>query len=167
MPTIRLAAGAGAALLLITSSGHPLVVAVLLGVAALDATAGLAAALAGLSAALRWGTGALDAAAGAQAVLGPAVLVGPEAAAAGSALAALALLVAAPRGWVAVPFGLAAGLVVAGPAAATVEDAVIRFGAATLGVGLAVVAGRVVPQRVALPAAAALGLVAVVLQVIS
>lgn len=167
MPTIRLAAAAGAVLLLLTSSGHVLVVGVLLGVVALDATAGLVSVVAGLGAALRWGTGSLRVAAGAQAVLGPAVVVGPELAAAGAGAGGIALVLAAPAGWAAVPFGLAAGLLAAGPAAATGPDAAVRFGAGVLGIAAAWTAGRFLPRRLSGPMGLVAAAAAVVLQVVA
>ena len=165
VPTIRLAAGAGAVVLLLSSSGHVVVVGVLLGVVALDATAGVSSIVAGLGAALRWGTGSLQVAAGAQAVLGPAVVVGPELAAAGAGAGGLALLLACPGGWAAVPFGLAAGMVAAGPAATSGPDAALRVVAALAAVGAGWLSGRFLPKRVAQPAALVAAAAAVALQV--
>lgn len=167
VPAIRLAAGAGAGILLLTSSGHPLVVAVLLGMVAANATAGLTSALAGIAAALRWGTGSLSASAGAQAVLGPAADVGPALAAGGSVAGAVGVVLVSPGGWAAIPFGLAAGLLVAGPSAITAGDAAIRFGAAGACIALAWASGRLLPRRIALPLGLVAGLASVALQVLS
>src|SRR5260221_532360 len=72
-----------------------------------------AVALAALAVVARWGTGWLAALAGGQAVLGPAGLFGTAAAVGSAWYAGAAIVLASPGGWLAVPFGASAGLVVA------------------------------------------------------
>lgn len=163
--SIRLAAGAGAALVVVTSAGHPLVLAVLLGVTAWSSVAGLAAVLAGLGASLRWASSSFAAFSGAQAVLGAGLVVGPPMAAAGAAIGAGALVLASPGGVASLPFGLAAALVVAGPAAVTPGSAAVRAVGALVCVGLAWASGRFLARGVAGPLGVVLGVVAVALQV--
>ena len=88
---------------------------VLLGLAALELTSVAVAGAAFTAVVLRWGSTSLAAIAGGQAVLGPAVAVGPWAAAVSTAAAAVALLCVAEPGPTAVPFGLAAALLVSWP----------------------------------------------------
>lgn len=114
--------------------------------------AAVAAAVAVVSFALRWGVTSLEGIAGAQSVLGPGGLVGPELATASSWCAAAALIVVSPRDWRAAAFGLAAAISVAGPTAATVGDVALRVLASAVGVGAAVVAGRLLPATVGRPA---------------
>jgi hypothetical protein len=115
---------AAAAVVALVSRGDVVVLAVLLGLAAASAIAGAAAAVALGAATVRWGTSSLGAIAGDQAVLGVAGATGSSAAIASAWIAAVALLLAVPprpsvAGWRgrvhAVPFGLAAAAVVAGP----------------------------------------------------
>ncbi len=89
---VRLAAGAGALVMALTSSGDALVVAVLLGLAAWDPAPALVAVAAGAIVWLRIGAASLDALAGTQAAVGAAVATGPVLAAVASGGAALALL---------------------------------------------------------------------------
>lgn len=162
---LGLAAGAGAAAMVVSSSGEVVLLAVLLGLAAADAFAGAVALLALGAVALRWGTTSLDAIAGAQTVLGPGAAVGPIAAAASAACAAAALVLVRARGWAALLFGVTAALIVAGPGAGRPELAVVRAGAAILGAGLALGAQRWAPpvwRRLALGLAAAAVFLAVV-----
>ena len=138
---LRLAVGAGAAALVLTGRGDAYLLALLLGLAALDA---LAAATAGAVATVllaRWGSSSLAAAAGAQSVLGLGFLVGPVPAAIAVVLAALALFAAAPPDRLAVVFGATAGIVLAGPSFATFPGALVRIlavaaGGAAAGYGL-------------------------------
>ena len=123
----------------------------------------MTAALAGLAFAARWGTTSLDAISGAQAVLGPAGVVGPPLAAASAWCGAAALVLAVPGRWAAPAFGLAAGLGVAGPSAATLQELAVRVGAGGAGAALALAVDRVAPPRVARPAALALAAAAGVL----
>lgn len=136
---LRLAA-AGAAALVVGSTGDAFLLAVLLGVVAGDVVAGAAAAGVALALLARWGSSSLAAVAGAQAVLGPAVLLGPPVSAASVWLATLALVVVAPVGWRAVLFGAAAGLVACGPAATTLGNAGLRVVGLVVGAGLVYVA---------------------------
>lgn len=134
---LRLGAAAGAASLVLLSTGDAFLLAVLLGVAALDVLAGGTVAAVGVVLLARWGSSSLTAAAGAQAVLGPGFLVGPRPAAAAITLAAVSLVLVAPAGLVAVAFGAAAGLVAAGPSAGSIGDAAVR----ALGLGAGAAAG--------------------------
>ena len=151
----------------LTSTGNVVLLAVLLGVASGDLVAAAAVAAAGLSIALRWGSTSLDAVAGAQAVLGPGGAVGPGAAAASAWCAAAALVLATPRGWRAPAFGLAAGLCVAGPAAADGGDLALRVAAGVAAGALAVAAGRWLPSAAARPAALVLAVTAAVLVLVA
>jgi hypothetical protein len=79
--------------------------------------------------------------------LGPALAVGPVAAAVSAGAAAVALLCVATPGPSAVPFGVAAAVVVAGPAATSPTRFAIRVVAAIAGALLAlVVTSRMSPQ---------------------
>jgi hypothetical protein len=99
------------------STGDVFLLAVLLGLAALDLLSGGVAALAMVSVVGRWGTTSLAALAGGQAVLGAAGWTGTTALVASSWAGAAALVLACPEGWVpAVAFGAAAAQLVAGPA---------------------------------------------------
>lgn len=137
---LRLAAAAGAAALVVGSTGDAFLLAVLLGVVAGDVVAGAAAAGVALALLARWGSSSLAAVAGAQAVLGPAVVLGPPVSAASVWLATLALVVVAPVGWRAVLFGATAGLVACGPAATTLGNAGLRVLGVVVGAGLVYVA---------------------------
>lgn len=127
---------------MLLSTGDVFVTAALLGLTARDARRFAVCVLAVLAATVRWGSPSLASVAGAQAVLGPAVAVGPVLAAVSAGLAAVAVLLVAPRGWRAVPFGLAAALVAAGPAATGWVEAAVRAPAALAGVLLALLVGR-------------------------
>lgn len=130
-------------------------------------TAGVGALLAAAAVVVRWRTPSLELLAGAQAVLGPAGWVGPAPAAAAAWCAAAAFVLGAgpvggrggelapvPVGTArAVAAGLAATAVVAGPG--PTEGVWLRVAAAVGAVGLAWVAGRLLPPWPA--AAAALG----------
>ena len=156
---VGLAAVAAATALAGTSSGDVVLLAVLLGLAAGDLTAGVCAALALAALAVRWGSTSLDAIAGAQAVLGAGGLVGPAAAVAAAWAAGAALVLAPRREWQTVAFGAASAVCVAGPSIAGFGDAVVRVAGVTAGVGAALVLGRRVPAparaRAALGSAAA------------
>jgi hypothetical protein len=145
-------------------------VAVLLGLAAVDTAIAGVGALVALSVLGRWGTTSLSALAGLQAVVGPAGLRGSAIATASSWVAAAALLTASAtmsRRLPALAAGLTAALVVAGPSVPTASDALVRGGAAIAGAGLAaLVAGRV-PRRAGIPAALGLGAAAAVLSVLA
>ena len=133
---LRLAAVAGAAALVVGSTGDAFLLAVLLGVAAADVVAGAAAIGVALALLARWGSSSLAAVAGAQAVLGPAVALGPVVSGASVWLATLALVVVAPAGWRAVLFGATAGLVACGPAATSWANAGWRLLGLVVGAGL-------------------------------
>jgi hypothetical protein len=64
-----------------------------------------------------------------------------------------------------VSLGLAAGLVVAGPSAATLGSALVRAAGAMVGLGLALLCARLVPRRVAVALGLALAAAAAVLGV--
>lgn len=123
-PSIAVAAGMAGAVLAATSTGSAVVAALLIGVATLDRRSAAAAVLAVLATALRFRTTGLDDLAGIQSVLGLAGEVGPATGAAASWLAAAAVLLAAsppPRArgvavlLPALPCGLLAAALVAGP----------------------------------------------------
>ena len=162
----HLGAGAGAAVMAATSSGDVLLLGVVLGMAASHVAAGVVGALAGLTVLLRWGSPSLSALAGGQAVLGAAGWTGTVSQVASSWLAAAGLVLAAPPGLVpAVAFGCAAGAVVAGPALVPGSAAgaiALRLGGAAVAAALSFALARLVPRRVARPAAVWAGLVAVV-----
>jgi hypothetical protein len=139
---LRFGAAGATAVLLLTSSGDLFIVAALLGLAALDASAAALTGAAFVATLLRWDSSSLAALAGAQAVLGPAVVVAPIAASVSVAAATFAVLSAAPTGPWAVPFGLAAGVVAAGPAATSPSRFVIRAAAAAVAVGAALLLGQ-------------------------
>jgi len=140
-PWLGLAAGVAATVLVVLATGDVLVLALTL--AAVTGTrAAVGPVLVCLSIGVRVGTVSLAAAAGAQSVLGPAGLTGPPLQATAAWVSCIALIVAAPSGPAAIPLGLTAGLVVAGPAVASLGDLVIRSGAAVTGVAVAVVAAR-------------------------
>ena len=159
---VRRAAATAATALLLGSIGDGVVVALLLMLAAADVAPGVVASLAAAATVLRFGSSSLEALAGAQAVLGPGGVVGPTRAAASTWLAASALVLGAPGGLQAIPFGVAAGALVCGPAPRTPPDLLLRGGAAVLGAGLAWMAGRWLPPWLVWPAAG-LGAAAVVL----
>ena len=163
---------AGAAALCVVSRGDFLVVAALLAVVA-GATDTLAAAgvlLAGLGLAARSFSTSLSALAGSQAVLGLAGLTAPPAAALSAWAGAAALLSAAPAagpGWSPVPFGLAAGLLVAGPSGSTLAGLVVRLVAAVAFADLALSEARWLPTRRAAVGAVGCGLVSVVVGLVA
>jgi hypothetical protein len=138
-PGARLSRGAaaGAAALILLSTGDLFLLAVLLGVAAATVPAGVTGAAVAVAVSTRWGSSSLAAAAGAQAVLGPALVVGPWPALVSGWCAAAALLLAAPPGLVAPVFGAAAALVAAGPGATSLGNGAIRFGALAAGAAAA------------------------------
>jgi hypothetical protein len=164
-PDLRHGAAAAAATVALLSTGDVVLLAVLLGLASGDLVATAAVSAAGLSVAFRWGSTSLDAIAGAQSVLGPGGAVGSGLAATAAWCAAAALVLASPRGWRAPAFGLAAALCVAGPAAAEGGDLALRVAAGAVGVGLAVLAGRILPRAAARPSALGFAVVAGVLAV--
>lgn len=151
-PADRVAFLAGATAVAVASQGDVvlLAVALVVGLRRPLATAAAAGALA--ATAVRWGTTSLDGIAGAQSVLGPGAVTGPTLAIASVWTAAAALLLAAPGpvaalfgrwgGAIAVPFGLTAGLVLAGPGPG--GPLALRAGA---GLAAAAVAVRVANAR--------------------
>jgi hypothetical protein len=162
---LRLAAAAGAALVALTSTGDVLLLGVLLGVAALELEAGVAAVFAAFSVVVRWGSSSLSALAGAQSVLGAAAAIGSSSSALSSALAGLTfVLVPAGRAdepALAVAAGLAAGAVAAGPSAA--DRLGLRLVGMVVAVALAYAASRLLPRRPTVYAAIALAVVACLL----
>jgi hypothetical protein len=140
---VTTAATVAAALIALLSVGSWEVLAVLLAVVAWDSVAAGALLASTVALAARLGSTSLPALAGAQAVLGPAVMTRPPAAAASSAMVAAAILLVAPNGVRAIPFGLAAALLVAGPAAGDATAVAVRLLAAGGCVELAVAVGRV------------------------
>jgi hypothetical protein len=165
-----LAAVAAALALTLSSTGDTFLLAAVLGLAAADLTVLTSAALVAIAVLARWGTTSLAGLAGAQAVLGPAGWRGSVLAAASAWCAGAALIAAAGttrRTSIAVALGLTAGLVVAGPAAARADVAVVRAAAGMLGVVLALVGARVLPPRAAVPLTLGLGAAAVVLGVLA
>lgn len=134
-PWLGLGCGAAAVLLTLLGAGDVLLLALLL--APVAARRALGVVLACVSLGLRIGATSLTAIAGAQAVLGPAGLAGPPQQAASAWAAGLALVLAARNAATAVPLGLAAGLVLAGPSPATPRDAAVRVAGAVFGVGAA------------------------------
>ena len=168
--SLRLAATAGALALVLSSSGDAVLVAVLLGLVAVDVAVAGVGALVALAVLGRWGTTSLSALAGLQAVVGPAGLRGSAIATASSWVAAAALLVAAAtvsRRLAAVALGLTAALVVAGPAVATASDALVRGGAGVGGAAVATLLAGRVDRRAGIPAALALAAAAAVLSVLA
>ena len=139
----RLAAAAAATVLALSGTGDAIFLAVLLGLAAADVWTGATATAVAVSLLIRHGTTSLTAVAGAQAVLGPSGLSGPALAAAASWCGGLALLVVAPPAPLGVAFGVAAGVVVAGPAAGTPAGLLVRLGAAVAGGAVAAGISRV------------------------
>jgi hypothetical protein len=93
---VRTVAAVAAAALALSSTGDPLVAAVVLGVAAGRVLAGVAVALAAVAVTARWGSPDLAVVASGQSVLGPAGLLEPARAAASAWLAAAAVVVAWP-----------------------------------------------------------------------
>lgn len=165
-PGLHRGAAAGAAALIVLSTGDVFLLAALLGVAAASAAAGLTSTAVAVALATRWGSSSLAAAAGAQAVLGPALVVGPWPALASGWCAAAALLLAAPAGIAAPVFGAAAALVAAGPGATTVGNTAIRLGALAAGGAVAWFLVPRLPTNVR-RAAPVLGLAAAALAVLS
>jgi hypothetical protein len=132
---LTLGAGAAAAALIVTATGDVLLLALALAITT-GSRAAVGPLLACLALAVRAGSVTLAASAGAQAVLGPAV-AGPPLSAASAWVGGVAFVAAARRGPASVPFGLAAGFAVAGPAIASASDLLLRVGAAALGVAVA------------------------------
>lgn len=162
----RLAAAAAVAALALTSTGDVLVVAVLLAVVAADVVVGVATVGAALAVLARWGTTSLPGLAGGQAVVGAAGWTGPALAVVSSWLAAAAVAAASPsRWWAAIPFGLTAGLLVAGPATGGggVTAFAVRLAGAVGGMAVCVAATRWPASPARRGAAAAAGAVAVLL----
>ena len=160
------AAGAAAALIL-SSTGDAYVVVALLGLAALEATSVALAGAAFTATLLRWGSRSLAATAGVQAVLGPAVIVAPVLGAVSTAAAAAALLLAATPGPTAVPFGLAAAAIAAGPAGTSPDLLAVRIGASILGAVAALAIARQVPRARRRPLGFAAAAVAVAAALVS
>jgi len=142
-----------------------LVVAALLGAATGDAAAFAAVLLAALSVLARWGTGSLAAVAGGQAVLGAAGVYGTAAAVGSSWYAALTVALASPGGWLSVPFGAVAGLLVAGPGVTGAATGLTRLAGVVGGVAAAVLVPRFAGGRLAPRVGVALGALALVLAV--
>jgi hypothetical protein len=183
IPTARLAALAGAAVVAVASRGDALLLGVALGVGAGSVVAGTASVLAGIAVLVRWGSASLAALAGAQAVLGPAGTTGsvPAAASAWCAASAFVLVVRPlapdPEGprWLrvglvlaaTVPFGVAAADVVAGPGpGGSLATRVVASAVATvLGAVIVVRVHRSTAGRLRW-AGVALGFVAVALAVV-
>jgi hypothetical protein len=95
---VRTVAALAGAVLALSSTGDPLVAAVVLGVAAGRVLSGLAVALAAVAVTAWWGSADLAVVAGGQSVLGPAGLLEPARSAAVAWLAAAAVVVAWPGG---------------------------------------------------------------------
>jgi hypothetical protein len=93
---VRPVAAVAGAVLALSSTGDPLVAAVVLGVAAGRALCGVAVALAAVAVTARWGSADLAVVAGGQSVLGPAGLLEPARAAGSAWLAAAAAVVSWP-----------------------------------------------------------------------
>lgn len=137
------AAALAAAVLALFSVGTWPVMAVLLGVAAWERVGAVAAVLAAASTMLRLGSTSVGAAAGMQSVFGPAVFVRPVVAGVSAGLAGAALVLAPRTRRAALPFGLVAALVMAGPSGATAAGLLVRAVAAVACVELAwAAAGR-------------------------
>jgi hypothetical protein len=168
---LRLAAGAGAAALVLCGRGDAFLLALLLGVTAFDVLAGLTAGTVATVLLARWGSSSLAAAAGAQSVLGLGFLVGPLPSAAAVVLAAAALFAVAPADdRLRTVFGAAAGIVLAGPSFATLPGAVVRLLAIAAGAAAAWYGLPRVPERIrdrARPAAPAVGGLAVLLAAVA
>jgi energy-converting hydrogenase Eha subunit A len=135
---VRSAAAVGASALALTSAGDLFVLGAALGLAAGELFSVLVAAIVCAATVVHFGTTGLSAVSGAQAVLGPAGFVGPPAAAASAWTGAAALVLAPTRLAAAIPFGLAAGLLVAGPAYHRPADLGLRAVAAGVAVAVAV-----------------------------
>lgn len=148
--TASTAAAAAATVLALASTGDTMLLALLLGVAAMSAAAGGVAVLVALAMIARWGTTSLQAISGAQTVLGPAVVVGSALEIGACVLAALALVLISPPDWRAFVFGSAAALVLAGPrlGAADLPDFGIRVVATLAGTGLVIAVDRWLPGDV-------------------
>jgi hypothetical protein len=138
----------GAATLVLCGRGDAYLLALLLGVAALDTLAAATAATVATLLLARWGSSSLAATAGAQSVLGLGFLVGPLLSAVAVVLAGLALLAAAPRDRVAVVFGAASAIVLAGPSFATLPGALVRVLAVAGGGAAAWYGLPLVPDRI-------------------
>lgn len=140
-PWLALAAGSGAVALVALATGDVLLLA--LGLAAVTGTrAAIGPVLVCLSIGVRAGSVSLAAASGAQAVLGPAGVAGPSLHVVAAWLGSAALVLAARPGPAAIPLGLTAGWVVAGPEVATPRDLAVRAGGALIGVAVAALAAR-------------------------
>ena len=147
-PAAATAVAVAAVALGAASRGEAVVLGLLLVVLELRPVTVLAVAGAFVASSWRWGTTSLEALAGAQAVLGPAGGVGTAAAAAGSWLAAAALVLALgrrPDPVRALPAGVAAAAVLAGPAPG--GDLPIRVIVAIAAAGAAYGLGAVRAER--------------------
>ena len=163
----------------VTATGDALALAVLLGLAALDAAVGGIAVLVGLAVAVRWGSTALAALAGGQAVIGPAAWSGSPGLVASSWAGALALVLACGAGRAlrsghagqiqAVAFGTAAALVLAGPAAgrSPVAAVTLRLVATVAAVAACMAVARRLPPSTARAAGGAAATLALALAVVS
>jgi hypothetical protein len=167
-PAAAPAVALGAVVLAGASRGEAVVLGLLLVALELRPTTVVAVAGALGASCWRWGSTSLDALAGAQAVLGPAGGVGPTAAAAGAWLGALALVLALgrrPDPVRALPAGLAAAAVLAGPAPGgdLPIRVIVSVGAAAAAYGTGWLrAARPALDRAAAALAAAAGIAAVV-----
>jgi hypothetical protein len=142
---LRLSAALAAVALALGSTGHLLVLGLLVAVVAGTRARGVAVLLAVTAALVRWGGPSLSAVGGDQAVLGAAVTIGSTAAAASCALAALAVVLTAPRDVpLVVAVGVVAGFLAAGPAFP--QDVPVRLVGIVIGCALAYGA-RWVPLR--------------------
>lgn len=129
------AAAAAAAVLAITSTGHLVVAAVLVGIAGRDRRSVLAAVAAVAAVAVRFGTTTFDGLAGLQTVLGPAVTLGATTAVLATALAAISLIVGT-TGWAhALAAGPLAAALACGPGP---SEVLVRSGAVVLASTLSV-----------------------------
>ena len=159
-PLVTTAAAVAAVVVALLSLGSWVVLAAALAVAAWDGVAAAALLASIVAVAARLGSTGLSTLAGVQAVIGPAVMTGPAPAAASAALCAAALLLVSPAGLMAVPFGLAAGLVMAGPAASGLTAFGVRALAAAGCIELAYALARL-PSNLARWRPAAAGIAAV------
>jgi hypothetical protein len=145
---------AGAGVVGVTSAGTVWLLAALLAGATGDVVGGLAVVLVAASVVLRVGSASLSAVAGAQAVLGPAGVVAPAVSAASAWVAGAALIAAGASTSYpllgSVPWGVAASLVVAGPAPRTATDLATRTGAAVAATLAVVVLRRWAPRGLGL-----------------
>jgi hypothetical protein len=120
-----------------------------LAVATAEAVAAPAIALGTIATVGRWGSSSLAAVAGGQAVVGAAGWTGDAALVVSSWCAAIAIALGGcgRRRWSITVAGVSAGLIVAGPSAATGRGALLRLAGAVGGVAVAAVASRLLRPR--------------------